>query len=61
MCVYFCFRGCFFAFFEGLRVEEFLRVDALRVDALRVDALRVEEVLRCFVEGQNFSRASFSL
>ena len=44
MCVYFCFRVCFFAFFEDLRVEEFLRV---------VDALRVE--------GQNFSRASFSL
>ena len=51
MCVYFCFRVCFFAFF-----------DALRVDALRVEEfLRVDEVLRCFVEGQNFSRASFSL
>ena len=51
MCVYFCFRVCFFAFFDALRVEEVFRVDALRVD----------EVLRCFVEGQNFSRASFSL
>ena len=56
MCVYFCFRVCFFAFFDALRV------DALRVEEFfRVDALRVDEVLRCFVEGQNFSRASFSL
>ena len=50
MCVYFCFRVCFFAF-----------VDALRVDALRVDDLRVVEILMCFFEGQNFSRASFIL
>ena len=62
MCVYFCFRVCFFAFFEDLRVVALRVVDALRVEEfLRVDALRVDEVLRCFVEGQNFSRASFSL
>ena len=65
MCVYFCFRVCFFAFFEGLCVEglcvEGLCVEDLRVDALRVDALRVDEVLMCFFEGQNFSWASFIL
>ena len=56
MCVYFCFRVCFFAFVDALRVE------ALRVEEfLRVDALRVEEILMCFFEGQNFSRASFIL
>ncbi len=51
MCVYFCFRVCFFAFFDALRVEVFLCVDDLRV----------VEILICFFEGQNFSRASFIL
>ena len=61
MCVYFCFRVCFFAFFDALRVEEFLRVEDLRVVDLRVVDLRVEEILMCFFEGQNFSWASFIL